>query len=177
MRHEDGWADWMLPVSGLVAASWAALGMFLALAVWTDLRWRRVPNVLVAWGLALALALPLAAVSRPDESLAWPSVGLSVVGTWAAGLTLSGLLLWPLYLRGAMGAGDIKLMAMAGAFLGPDLAWRAVLYTCVAGGLLALVAIGWQHLRRQGRPTHQAYAPAVAIGSLVAVALHGLPLA
>jgi hypothetical protein len=52
-----------------------------------------------------------------------------------------------------------------------------VLYTCVAGGLLALAAIGWQHLRRQGRPTHQAYAPAVAIGSLAAVALHGLPLA
>ena len=167
----------MLPVSGLVAASWVALGALLALAVWTDLRRRRVPNDLVAWGLALALALPLAAASRPGESLAWPSAGLSVIGTWAAGLMLGGLLLWPLYLRGAMGAGDVKLMAMAGAFLGPDLAWRAVLYTFVAGGLLALASIGWQHLRRQGRQTHQAYAPAVAIGSLAAVALHGLPLA
>lgn len=165
----------MQAVSGAVAESWVALGMFLALAVWTDLRQRLVPNHLVAWGLVLALALPLAAASRPDEVLAWRSVGLSIAGTWAAGLMLGGLLLWPLYLRGAMGAGDIKLMAMSGAFLGPDLAWRAVLYTCVAGGVLALAAIGGQRWRRHGRPRQFAYAPAVAIGSLAAVALHGLP--
>jgi prepilin peptidase CpaA len=45
----------------------------------------------------------------------------------------------PLYLLRAMGAGDVKLMAMVGAFIGPAAVATAVLYTLLAGGLLSLV--------------------------------------
>jgi prepilin peptidase CpaA len=45
----------------------------------------------------------------------------------------------PLYLLRATGAGDVKLMAMVGAFIGPTAVLSAVLYTLIAGGLLSLV--------------------------------------
>jgi prepilin peptidase CpaA len=159
-------------ISSAGTVSWLALGVFLAVAVWTDLRARRVPNGLVVCGLLVALVVPYLLT----ESTVRVSPGLSAVGAWAAGLILGGLLLWPLYLRGAMGAGDVKLMAMAGAFLGPMLTWRAVLYACVAGGVLGVALLAFQRLRGQARPTQQAYAPAIAAGCLAAVVLHGRPV-
>src|SRR5688572_31460556 len=55
------------------------------------------------------------------------------------GLGLAALL--PLYLLRAAGAGDAKLMAMVGAFLGPIGALGAVLATFFAGLLLSLLVI------------------------------------
>jgi len=55
-----------------------------------------------------------------------------------------------------MGAGDVKLMAMAGAFLGPRGALGAVLLTWIAGGVLAIVAAVWLGaLRRVLANIHQ----------------------
>ena len=47
----------------------------------------------------------------------------------------------PLYLLRAMGAGDVKLMAMVGAFVGAPTVFMATLYTLLAGGLLSLVVM------------------------------------
>jgi prepilin peptidase CpaA len=47
--------------------------------------------------------------------------------------------LLPLYLLRAAGAGDAKLMAMVGTFLGPTQALGAVLCTFLAGAILAIV--------------------------------------
>ncbi len=49
----------------------------------------------------------------------------------------------PLYLLRAMGAGDAKLMAAVGAFLGPTQVAGAALLTFVAGGVLSLLAALW----------------------------------
>ena len=155
-------------------AAWGALGLFLALAVGSDLRSRRVPNGLVAAGLAVALAVPLAGALVAADGLSWRLAAASVA-PWAAGLVLGGLLLLPGYALGGMAAGDVKLMAMAGAFLGPGLAAAAVLYTCLAGGALALAALAWRRARGRPAPTHQAYAPAIALGCAVAVWAHAAP--
>ena len=40
-----------------------------------------------------------------------------------------------------MGAGDVKLLAMIGAFLGPTETFYAALATMVVGGVLALLAV------------------------------------
>ncbi|REM34762.1 prepilin peptidase, partial [Mycobacterium tuberculosis] len=54
----------------------------------------------------------------------------------------------PFYVIGVMGAGDVKLMAMAGAFIGPEQTLMAVLFTFIAGGVAAMAfAI---HRRRVG---------------------------
>jgi len=113
----------------------AATLAMLAIAVWTDLRQRRIPNRLVLVGLGVALAL----------SVAPGGIGLrSALLGMAAGFAL----LLPLHLLRVMGAGDVKLMAAVGAFVGLQAVLMVVLLTLVAGGVLALAwALGLGRLR------------------------------
>jgi prepilin peptidase CpaA len=113
-------------------------------AVLTDLHARRIPNTLVLTGTTLALAahtLSLAGSHPPLAGAAWwaPLAGL------AAGLAV----LMPLYLLRAMGAGDVKLMAMVGAFVGAPTVLMAALYTLLAGGLLSLAVMAVQGVSRR----------------------------
>lgn len=104
------------------------LAAHLAAAVYWDVRERRVPNKLVLSGLATALVLH-----------AWLS-GLPGLGMALAGALTGLLVLLPVNLLRLMGAGDVKLMAMAGAFgASPRAALWMVLYTLLAGGLLVLL--------------------------------------
>lgn len=80
------------------------------------------------------------------------------------------------YLLGGMGGGDVKLMAGFGAILGPSLLLWAALWTAAAGGLFALVAIGFYRLRRWWlkRPAVAGedsipYAPAITVGAWLAL--------
>jgi prepilin peptidase CpaA len=116
--------------------SWAVLivmALLLVVAVATDLRSRRIPNRLIALGLGCAVLLhgwAVAAGLPPQAGAAW----------WAplAGLAAGGALLMPLYLVRACGAGDVKLMAMVGAFTGAATVLHAALYTLLLGGVLSL---------------------------------------
>ncbi len=108
----------------------ACLLMLLAVAAGSDLHSRRIPNWLVLTGLALALAVQ------------WWQHGAALGYTaWGLGLLTGGGLFLPLYMLRGMGAGDVKLMAMVGAFVGPDLALEIVLVTCVVGGIWALAVV------------------------------------
>jgi prepilin peptidase CpaA len=92
-----------------------------------DLHTRRIPNVLTfgAAGAALVAAAMMGGVA---------ALGSSAAG-WAIGLAL-----WlPIYALGGMGAGDVKLIAAIGAWLGPLGALHAALYAGIAGGILAVV--------------------------------------
>jgi prepilin peptidase CpaA len=100
--------------------------LFLAGAVITDLRARLIPNALV---LAGAMTGFLAALHPQGIGL------LSALGGLALGLAM----FLPLYLLRAMGAGDVKLMAMAGTFLGYAAIIEAALWVLLTGGALALV--------------------------------------
>lgn len=112
----------------------ALITALLVAAVAVDLRLRRIPNALVLVGLTLAFtahSIALTTGSIPLAGRAWwsPLAGL-----------LTGLAsLLPLYLLRATGAGDVKLMAMVGAFIGVQPVLTATLYTLLAGGLLSLV--------------------------------------
>lgn len=105
-----------------------ALSILLLLAAISDCRTRRIPNRIVLLGILIAMV---------DQSVRWPALEgpLFVVGGVLVGL---GLFL-PLYLLRAMGAGDVKLLAMVGAFLGPADTWRVALTTMVFGGVMAIV--------------------------------------
>jgi prepilin peptidase CpaA len=111
----------------------ACLAALLLAAVSSDLRTRRIPNRLVLSGIALALAMAVLAAATGRAGLAGSHPWSPLTGL-AAGF---GLML-PLHLLRAMGAGDVKLMAMVGAFTGPSTVLSATLYTLVAGGVLSL---------------------------------------
>ena len=107
-----------------------ALIAVLLLACAFDLARRRIPNRLLALGLLAALVLHLASGS--------PSSLLSV---YVAGFAVGMLMFLPLYLAGGMAAGDVKLMATVGSFVGPGLAFQSSLATYCAGGVLALAIV------------------------------------
>lgn len=114
------------------------IGLLLLLAAtWYDIRSRRIPNALVLPGAVAGL---LANAVVPQEM-----GGLGVFDS-VAGFGVGLVLLLPLYLLRAMGAGDVKLMAMTGAFLGMRGVTAAFLYILLAGGVLAL-GMAW----RQGK--------------------------
>ena len=157
---------------------------FVALAVGVvgatviDLRTRRIPNVLTATMAAVGIGIAAA--------------GLNVVSVGAAalGLLVGLALMLPGHVLGATGAGDVKLMAAIGSLLGPLLVFKAVLFTLVAGGVLAVV-VAFKRKRlattiattarmlaapsdahneiSMAPPSSRfAYAPAIALGSMIA---------
>lgn len=102
--------------------------MVIAAAV-SDIASRRIPNALVLPGLVVALMLQMFV---PDAG-GWKTFILG-------GMTGLGLFL-PFYLLRGMGAGDVKLMATVGAFVGPLLALKIALLTFLLGGVWALAVI------------------------------------
>lgn len=100
----------------------------LVLAAGIDARSHRIPNWLTLPGTVVGL---LYSAFTP----VWDTHGfLRSFGGWAIGFGL----VFPFYLMRMMGAGDVKLMAMAGAWLGISVIPSAVLGSFVAGGALAL---------------------------------------
>ena len=101
--------------------------MGMAAATVIDMKTRRIPNTLTA---SLALA-----------GFALAAMGLSRVSPGAAviGCLLGLVFMLPGHFFGATGAGDVKLLASAGALLGPTDTIYAFLYTAVAGGGIALL--------------------------------------
>jgi prepilin peptidase CpaA len=104
------------------------IAIIVAAAIW-DIRQRRIPNVLTAGAMVIALT-----------THCWTS-GLDGLTRWFLGLAAGvGLLLLP-YLMGGMGAGDVKLMGCAGSMLGPFQVLCAFLVAAVIGGLMAVGAL------------------------------------
>ncbi|QVN22881.1 A24 family peptidase [Burkholderia pyrrocinia] len=93
----------------------------------TDIATRRIPNRLVAVGLAGALVAQCMLHGVLAGALGW----------LAGAATGFGLLL-PFYLLRGMAAGDVKLMLAIGAWVGAEMTFYIVLATFVAGGIGAI---------------------------------------
>ncbi len=154
----------------------------LCIATITDLTSHRIPNALLA---------PAAIAGIVFGAIAG---GLSGLFAGLAGLFIGLGMLMPLYLTGGTSAGDVKLLAVAGVYLGPTGALFAGLFTFIAGAVFGLLWIGWMRVLpfargrinrlkaadgeqhdelREKESDHGlhafAYAPAIFAGSLMAV--------
>jgi prepilin peptidase CpaA len=119
-------------------ARMVVLFVLLCTAAVSDWRSYRIPNWLTFGGVLFALVYGTLAARTP----------VSGATNALAGLGAGFVLMVPFYALGIMGAGDVKLMAMVGAFLGPYQALVAVLFTFIAGGVAALAfAIHRRRLR------------------------------
>ena len=132
-----------------VLASSAVLLVLFALACASDLRTRRIPNLLV-------VVMALSGIIWALVTKSWVG-GLTHAGTGA----VIGLLIWlPFYAFRMLGAGDVKLFAAASTFLGPRAAVEGALYTALFGGGVALtymiIQSGWlATLVRVSHAVHQ----------------------
>ena len=104
----------------------AALGV-AAVGAGVDLRTRRIPNLLTFGAATAGLGLQI-----------WTS-GTDGLVSGGSGWLLGVALFLPMFLLRGMGAGDVKLLAAVGSFLGPvGVLWTAF-FTTIAGAVLALV--------------------------------------
>ncbi len=143
------------PVVSLVTAG-LAIPFFLAVIV-IDIEHRRVLNVML---------LPAAVVATALSLLPGGVSPLQAVLGGAAGLGL--FLLAGLVSRGKMGAGDIKLAAVIGLMTGFPAVLTALLLGILLGGVGALALL---LTRRAGLKSYIAYAPYLAVGAMVALAM------
>jgi prepilin peptidase CpaA len=102
-----------------------ALVLVVIAAGW-DLATRRIPNLLT-FGAALAAFVVHGYVTG------WSGLGTSLAG-WAVGFAF----FFPFFALGGMGAGDVKLLAAVGAWLGPAATVWVALYSGIAGGVMGL---------------------------------------
>lgn len=113
------------------------VGLLLTLACLTDWRTRRIPNVLTLSAAAGAVLFHLI------------TGGLPAVGWSLAGLILGAALFFPMFALRGMGAGDVKLLAAVGAWLGPGQVAIVALSTSLIGGAIAIVvALAHGYLRK-----------------------------
>lgn len=104
--------------------------------------WTTYPGILAAWGLsALGGALEAMGVASSPTlvRLGWIGLPESLFGS-----LICGLVLLVCFVFFKVGGGDVKLMAMMGAFLGIERGVEAMLWTFVLGGCLALVILIWR---------------------------------
>lgn len=98
----------------------------------TDLRSRRIPNILTFGSAVCAIGFHLALSGLPG--------GIDALGGWATGVAL----LFVPFALGGMGGGDVKLMGALGAWLGPSTVVWVVLYSGIAGGVFALAVSAYR---------------------------------
>ncbi|MGB0063184.1 MAG: prepilin peptidase [Terracidiphilus sp.] len=162
--------------------AWWPTAVAVAVATFTDLRNRRIPNWLVFpfFGAGVLVSC----------FHGWHGLGQSLSG---AGLGL--LSFGVFFMLGGMGAGDVKLFAGIGAWIGPSQLLIALVLTVLVGGAMALGSVAWggylgKIVRRAGglvfgskqergeavfdhpRPRDIPYGPAIAIGTLMSFLGH-----
>ena len=164
------------------SVAWWPTLIVLAVATFTDLRSRRIPNWLV-------LPFLLAGFVVSGLLYGWHGILQSL-----GGLTVGAAFFGFLCLMGGMGMGDVKLCAAVGAWIGPSQMLTALVLTGIAGGVIALcwaiaggfvgemfsgtgeLIFGWKQRGLRAHPElvldnprtrKMPYAPAIAIGTLI----------
>jgi len=117
--------EFVFPAASLLCATLSAV---------YDVRSRRIPNFITLPAMVFGLTLHAALG------------GWRQLATAAAGGLICGLIFFVFYLAGGMGAGDVKLITAAGCIAGLPLIGHLLLWTALAGGMMA---IGLALYRRQ----------------------------
>ncbi len=108
------------------------VAVVLIVAAWIDGKELRVPN----W---ITFPMVLSGLIYTTTVGGWGGLGF---GLW--GMTVGLLTLLPLYAVGGMGAGDVKLMAGIGAWLGATVTWYAFCVSVIVGAVMAVIMVLWR---------------------------------
>jgi prepilin peptidase CpaA len=152
--------------------------------IYHDVRFRRIPNVLVLTALIAGL------------SINFFFGGLHGLANSGLGFALAFIPMLLLHIFGAMGAGDVKLMGAVGSILGVGLMPMTLILVVMVGGILAVYTMlragtvlstlhgvlrifvgilpGWEMPRFAMAPDRRhtiPYGVAIMVGSLISAAL------
>jgi leader peptidase (prepilin peptidase)/N-methyltransferase len=152
------------------AAIYFVFVVLLLIAAFVDLRTHVIPDEVSLGAIPLGIAGNAALDALGYDGWLGPGWKLATLGAFAAFALLGGLsLTWRLALgRDGLGWGDVRLLAMIGAFVGPlPGLWTVLLLACVIGVLSgAGVAIATR------RSAYLPFGPAIAAAA-IAYVLYG----
>lgn len=102
----------------------------LMISFYTDFRYLKIYNAVLFPGVLLALGFNT-----------WQG-GMGGLVFTVKGLFLGVALLYLPFLLGGMGAGDVKLLAVVGAFKGTYFVFYSFILTAILGGVISLILLG-----------------------------------
>jgi prepilin peptidase CpaA len=149
----------------------ALLFLLLFWALTFDILFRRIPNGVILIGVGCGLAGSFYSLG-----------GLDITHALLGMLVGFGLFVLP-YSKSLLGAGDVKLLAMVGIYLGPRLTMMAALYTLLAGGLVAIFYAFYKGVMKhslnnivelKAGVSQIPYSIAISLGTFCAVYQNGL---
>ena len=115
--------------------------VLLFVATVTDIKEHKIYNWTTYTGILVAIFLSLLATYLRNFELISIHVAESLKGfAICAGIMIGCFVLFK------VGGGDVKLLAMCGAFLGPQLGVIAILWTFVIGAAMGLTILVWKNL-------------------------------
>jgi len=151
-------ASWMRFGNSLPALIYFIFIAALLVITFIDIDHRIIPDIISLPGIPLGF---LASLILPQLNWSDSLLGIGIGG----GILL--IIAWGYHLftgKDGMGGGDIKLLAMIGAFLG----WKGVLFTIMASSLIGTV-VGIVLMVRAGKGIKMAmpFGPFLAVGAIV----------
>lgn len=147
-----------------MGASWEYLffllfGAALIAIAFIDLHHKIIPDKLSLPGIVVGFAFSL----LPSSGLSWSDSLLGIIGGGGF-LLLVGIAFEKITGREGMGMGDVKMLAMIGAWMG----WRSLLFiillSSLAGSLIGAAAL---LLSRKGTRTKIPFGPFLALGTVL----------
>ena len=144
---------------GALLASRLVLSAILIVLFVIDLELQILPNNITVPGIVIGFLFSLVASPGPGASLAGIALGAGILYGIAAAY-------YAIRKEEGMGMGDVKMLAMIGAFLG----WRAVLLTLILASFSgALVGVALLRSKREGLRYALPFGTFLAIGAFVAM--------
>ena len=145
--------------------AYAAFTAGLTISTFVDFEIQEIPDQISIGGAVLGLALAIAFPVMFDTVSRFQSFSNSLLGLLAGGGSIyaMGVLGKMVFKKEAMGGGDVKLMAMIGAFLG----WKLVIFTFFVAPLFGAV-VGIILKLKDGREIIP-YGPYLSLAAMIAI--------
>lgn len=142
---------------------WEALVLYafvaaLLVVTFIDIDQQIIPNIITYPGVAIGLAVSFfSGFITVKDALLGVALGAGILLVVALGY-------YVFTKNEGMGGGDVKLLAMIGAFLG----WKAVIFTIFVGSAVGtLVGVAVARKSGRGRKTAVAFGPFLSLGALL----------
>lgn len=156
-------AGWHLPLIFLFCSA-------MVVITFIDLDFQIIPDTITLPGMLVGMIAGSLILPDPFDRGSMLGFLDAAIGLLAGGgmFYMIAALSHKIFKQEAMGGGDIKMMAMVGAFMG----WKAILLTTFSGSLLgSIIGIFLMVVKGKGRRTMIPFGPFLAAGAIITLFL------